>query len=81
MCSKLSIYTRIKTSDTTTELDTKVWAKQIAEAINTLQLCGIAHRNIRTENGIFDKDTNINATIFWDQENQRVIKKDRVALH
>ncbi len=31
----------------------------MAKAINTLQLCGIAHRNIRTENVIFDKDINI----------------------
>jgi serine/threonine protein kinase len=83
MCSKLSIYTTIKTRDTITELDAKKWAKQIAEAINTLQLCDIAHRNIRTENIIFDKDINIKivgfgfATIFWDQQNQRVMSKDR----
>ncbi len=38
ICSKLLIYTTIKTRDTNTELDAKKRAKQMVEAIYTLQL-------------------------------------------
>jgi serine/threonine protein kinase len=58
ICSKLLIYTTIKTRDTIT-LNAKKRAKQMVEAIYTLQLCGIAQRNIRIQNVIFDKDMNI----------------------
>ncbi len=76
MFSKLLIYTTIKTRDTNTELDAKKRAKQMVEAIYTLQLCGIAHRNIRIQNVIFDKYMNIEIVDFgFAMRSMRSIRK------
>ena len=79
----LSLQTRLRTKDTITEYDAKKWGKQLAEAVDCLQLAGIAHRNIRPENVIFDKKYDIKlvgfgyAVVFCNEETQQTITQTK----